>query len=172
MHSPIRRLVGALAVLLAACAPAGPHPRSSTAGSPAPARPAAAAPAPAARSTDLPSTLAAALPTAPAPTPAAEFTPDQLAGQRIVYSYTGATVPDRLLTAVRTGRAAGVIFFESNTADPVAFRQAVTALRQAAQQSPVRLPLLLMADQEGGRVRRLDGPPELSARAVGAAADP
>src|SRR5262249_32112586 len=38
----------------------------------------------------------------------------QLAGQRIIYSYSGHTVPGRLLWLIRHGQAAGVIFFGPN----------------------------------------------------------
>ena len=42
----------------------------------------------------------------------------------------------------------------------------------ASRRNPVRAPLLLMADQEGGIVRRLPGPPDLSEKQVGQSADP
>ncbi|MFE9423635.1 glycoside hydrolase family 3 N-terminal domain-containing protein [Kitasatospora sp. NPDC006697] len=145
-----RRIAGCLGLLLLATGCGGSRP----------ARPAAAdaSPLPAA-----PTSAAAQL---------AKLTPDQLAGQRVVYSYQGPTPPEQLLTAVRTGRAAGVIFFGGNTADPEQFHAAVAALKQAQQDSPVHQPLLLMTDQEGGLVRRLPGAPDLSERAVGTAPDP
>ncbi|PYC87392.1 beta-N-acetylhexosaminidase [Streptomyces tateyamensis] len=139
-----RWLLSALVLLLAACGPTVPV-RNAADASPVPG----------------------SLPGPQTP----PLTDDQLAGQRVVYSYKGSTPPEPLLTAIRTGRAAGVIFFGSNTADPERFRQAVAALRQAQLQSPVHQPLLLMTDQEGGSVRRLPGAPELSARALGAQPD-
>ncbi|WP_327065351.1 beta-N-acetylhexosaminidase [Kitasatospora sp. NBC_01250] len=151
MRSPARRLLGCLALLLTACGAPG-QPRGGT----------AAGLAPQGSPAVLAGARAPALPV---------LTPDQLAGQRVVYSYTGPTVPASLLSAVRSGRAAGVIFFGSNTADPDALGRAVAALRQAQQQSPVRLPLLLMTDQEGGRIRRLPGAPEQSERAIGQGPD-
>ncbi|WP_425556243.1 glycoside hydrolase family 3 N-terminal domain-containing protein, partial [Kitasatospora nipponensis] len=127
-------------------------------------------------STRPPAATAAPRPTtAPSPGSAAATVPltaEQLAGQRVVYSYPGLTPPPSLLEDVRAGRAAGVIFFGQNTSDPVLFRAAVAQLREAQRQSPVRAPLLLMTDQEGGLVRRLPGAPDLSARQVGQAADP
>ncbi|MBV6702470.1 glycoside hydrolase family 3 N-terminal domain-containing protein [Kitasatospora aureofaciens] len=95
-----------------------------------------------------------------------------LAGRRIVYSYPGPTPPPAVLQAIREGRAAGVILFGENVTSPDQLAEAVGKLRQAAAESPVREPLLLMTDQEGGKVRRLPGSPELSARATGAAPDP
>ncbi|GAB2718768.1 glycoside hydrolase family 3 N-terminal domain-containing protein [Kitasatospora kifunensis] len=152
MNSPARRLLGCLALLLTACG--SPVQPSAT------TRASAAVPAPQGSPAALTGARGPAL------------TADQLAGQRVVYSYTGSTVPASLLTAVRAGRAAGVIFFGSNTADPDALNRAVAALRQAQQQSPVRLPLLLMTDQEGGRIRRLPGAPEQSEQAIGQGQDP
>ncbi len=92
------------------------------------------------------------------------LSPAQLAGQRIVYAYAGATPPASLLRAVRAGEAAGVIFFAPNVAR---LRTAVAELQRAAAASPVHAPLLLMTDQEGGAVRRLPGPPELSEKQIG-----
>ncbi|MEY9949060.1 glycoside hydrolase family 3 N-terminal domain-containing protein [Kitasatospora sp. GAS1066B] len=170
MEPPRRWLLGTLALLLSGCAPAAPPrataagPSAASAGSPSATKPSPAGSPSAAPSLAPPASLTS--------TAAPTLTSDQLAGQRVVYSYPGPTVPESLLTAVRSGRAAGVIFFESNTADPEAFHSSVEALRQAQQQSPIRLPLLLMTDQEGGRIRRLPGAPELSARAVGQSAEP
>ncbi|MGC0314336.1 glycoside hydrolase family 3 N-terminal domain-containing protein [Kitasatospora acidiphila] len=152
MPSTARRLIGCLGLLLAtSCSSAAPHPDDGGASASPPSRLTANA-------------ASAAL--------ATQLTPDQLAGQRVIYSYQGLTPPEPLLTAIRAGRAAGVIFFHGNTADPDRFRQAVAQLRQAQQESPVHLPLLLMTDQEGGLVRRLPGAPELSQKAVGAQPDP
>jgi beta-N-acetylhexosaminidase len=103
-----------------------------------------------------------------------QLTAAQLAGQRIIYSYTGLTPPARLLSLISHGEAAGVIFFEDNVGPPPEFTNAVRELDRAAASklNPVHLPLLLMTDQEGGTVRRLPGPPDLSARQDGEAADP
>lgn len=108
----------------------------------------------------------------PATAAGVRLTPTQAAGQRVVFSYPGAVVPAALLQQVAAGAAAGVIFFSDNVASPAALAAAVGQLRAAAQRSVVKLPLLLMTDQEGGLVRRLPGAPEASAKQVGAAADP
>ncbi|MFC5888018.1 glycoside hydrolase family 3 N-terminal domain-containing protein [Kitasatospora sp. CM 4170] len=96
----------------------------------------------------------------------------RLAGRRIVYSYPGPTPPPALLRAIREGRAAGVILFGENITSPAQLHTAVDQLRGAAAEAAEPRPLLLMTDQEGGRVRRLPGAPELSARRTGLAADP
>ncbi|MFJ8622507.1 glycoside hydrolase family 3 N-terminal domain-containing protein [Kitasatospora sp. NPDC093550] len=95
-----------------------------------------------------------------------------LAGRRIVLSYAGPTPPPGVLRTIREGRAAGVILFGENITGPAQLAEAVAALKQAAAEAPNPRTLLLMTDQEGGKVRRLPGAPELSARRTGTAADP
>jgi beta-N-acetylhexosaminidase len=102
------------------------------------------------------------------------LTPQQLAGQRVIYSYAGLTPPKSLLSLISHGDVAGVIFFSANVGSPAHLAAVVRELNQAAASklNPVHLPLLLMTDQEGGQVRRLPGPPVLSEKQVGAAAHP
>ncbi|MFI8455196.1 glycoside hydrolase family 3 N-terminal domain-containing protein [Kitasatospora sp. NPDC085464] len=95
-----------------------------------------------------------------------------LAGRRIVLSYAGPTPPPGVLQTIREGRAAGVILFGENITGPGQLAEAVAALKQAAAEAPEPRALLLMTDQEGGKVRRLPGAPELSARRTGSAANP
>jgi len=98
----------------------------------------------------------------------------QMAGQRLIYSYYGLEPPEELLELIRRGECAGVIFFGSNISTPAQI-QTVTAKLQEANDdpgNPIRAPLLLMTDQEGGSVRRLPGEPRLSEKQIGAAADP
>ena len=92
----------------------------------------------------------------------------QLAGQRIVYSYAGLTPPAQLLALIRQGEAAGVIFFPTNVTSVSQLRAVTTELQAANEAGPVRAPLLLMADQEGGLVRSVPGGPVLSEAAIGA----
>ncbi len=100
------------------------------------------------------------------------LTAAQLAGQRVIYSYPGLTPPASLLSALSSGQAAGVIFFGENISSETQIAGVVKQLRQAAAQAPVKVPPLLMTDQEGGLVRRLPGQPTLSAKQVGEAANP
>ncbi|AHH96029.1 glycosyl hydrolase [Kutzneria albida DSM 43870] len=97
------------------------------------------------------------------------LSPEQLAGQRVVYSYKGALPPASLLDKIRAGQAAGVIFFGENITAQLP--TAVQQLKDANAQSPVKAPLLLMTDQEGGKVRRLPGAPELSEKQIGQSPD-
>jgi beta-N-acetylhexosaminidase len=96
----------------------------------------------------------------------------QLAGQRVIYSYPGLTPPASLLNDITAGLVGGVIFFGENIQSESQIAGVISQLRQAAAHSPVKQPLLLMTDQEGGLVRRLPGQPTLSAKQMGEAADP
>ena len=102
------------------------------------------------------------------------LTPEQLAGQRVIYSYAGLTPPESLLQLIREGKAAGVAFDSDNISSLSQIKAVVAQLEQAAQSpdDPIRAPLLLMADQEGGNIRRLPGQPLLSEKQIGASAEP
>ncbi|MEW1864018.1 beta-N-acetylhexosaminidase [Streptomyces sp. NBC_00669] len=102
----------------------------------------------------------------------AALTARQTAGQRVIYSYPGLTVPSALLTTISAGEAAGVIFFGENISSESQITSVIKQLVQANASSPVRAPLLLMTDQEGGEVRRLPGAPTLSEKQVGEASQP
>jgi beta-N-acetylhexosaminidase len=96
----------------------------------------------------------------------------QLAGQRIIYAYTGLTPSLSLMARIRAGEAAGVIFFEPNISSPAQLRSVIARLQAANASAPVHAPLLMLIDQEGGLVRRLPGAPELSEKQIGEDADP
>ncbi|MEV3854272.1 glycoside hydrolase family 3 N-terminal domain-containing protein [Streptomyces sp. NPDC050095] len=100
------------------------------------------------------------------------LTPQQRAGQRVIHSYPGLTPPAHLLDAISQGGTAGVIFFGENIQSLSQIADVVQQLKEAHAAAPAGAPLLLMTDQEGGKVRRLPGDPVLSAKAVGASADP
>jgi beta-N-acetylhexosaminidase len=102
---------------------------------------------------------------APAP---ADLTPAQLAGQRVVFAYGGTTPPRTLVRRIERGEAAGVVLFSRNVRSRPHLRRTLASLQRAARRSPVKLPLLVMVDQEGGPVVRLPGGPGRSAAQVGA----
>jgi beta-N-acetylhexosaminidase len=111
------------------------------------------------------------------PAPAASapsLSAQQLAGQRVIYSYSGLTPPASLISLIKHGEAAGVIFFGPNISSKAQITSVIKRLRQAnaSPLNPVRAPLLLMTDQEGGQVRRLPGRPYLSEKQIGANALP
>jgi beta-N-acetylhexosaminidase len=97
-----------------------------------------------------------------------------LAGQRVIFSYAGQRPPAALLSLIAHGEVAGVIFFSGNVASAAQLSGVIRQLdaADAASTNPVRAPLLLMTDQEGGPVRRLPGGPSLSEKQVGQSADP
>jgi beta-N-acetylhexosaminidase len=111
--------------------------------------------------------------TAPSPSTAGTaLTARQLAGERVIWSYSGLTPPDSLLTAIGKGEVAGVIFFSDNVSSLAQVHRVADRLQAAAMKSPLARPLLLLTDQEGGEIRRLPGEPHLSAKQIGQASDP
>ncbi len=112
---------------------------------------------------------AEAAPAAPKPV---RLTAAQQAGQRVIFSYPGLTPPASLLDQISAGQAGGVIFFGENITSLAQIAAVVAQLKAAHDASPVRSPLLLMTDQEGGIVRRLPGEPTLSEKQIGASANP
>src|ERR1700733_2659200 len=102
----------------------------------------------------------------------AKLTLAQLAGQRVIFSYPGATPPASLLDQISAGEAGGVIFFGENNTSLTQIAGGVAQLNEGHAAGPVRSPLLLMTDQEGGIVRRLPGEPVLSEKQIGGSADP
>jgi len=103
----------------------------------------------------------------------AKLSTRQQAGQRVIFSYPGATPPSSLLDAIAAGTVGGVIFFGENITSLSQIADVVAELRAAQAASPVREPLLFMTDQEGGYIRRLSGQePVLSEKKIGLAADP
>jgi len=106
----------------------------------------------------------------------ARLSPEQLAGQRVIYSYNGLTAPASLLNLIRHGDVGGVVFFSPNISSEAQLRGVIREMvaADAAKSNPARrYPLLLMTDQEGGEVRRLQwaGPSQSEAQ-IGASSDP
>ena len=105
----------------------------------------------------------------------ARLSPEQMAGQRVIYSYSGLSAPASLLRLIRHGDVGGVIFFSANISSQAQLTAVIAQLTaaNAAATNPARAyPLLLMADQEGGLVRRLSwaGPDQSEAQIGGSAA--
>ncbi len=101
---------------------------------------------------------------APAPTAA------QLAGAHTVFPFAGSRPPAALLRRLRRGEAAGVILLGRNVGPPARLRALTRRLRAAVP--PGAPPPLIMADQEGGPVKRLPGAPSRGAPAMAATGDP
>jgi beta-N-acetylhexosaminidase len=115
--------------------------------------------------------VAQAARSAPEAAAAGAMTPRQLAGQRVIFGYSGLKPPPLLLSLIRAGDVGGIIFFAANYQSAAQFTAAVQQLEAAngSASNPARAyPLLLMTDQEGGYVRRLPGAPYHSEKWIGA----
>jgi beta-N-acetylhexosaminidase len=106
--------------------------------------------------------------TPPRPSVAQTLGASQLAGQRIVLGFSGASPPARVRRMVRAGEVAGVVLFADNLPSRAAGRRLVRRLQAIPRPPGLRDPLLVMTDQEGGLVKRLGGAPTASARTMGA----
>jgi beta-N-acetylhexosaminidase len=102
------------------------------------------------------------------PSPASQLSLGQLAGQRLVVGFLGTRPPAAVKTMVREGRVAGVILFAENFPSREAGRRAIAELQAIRRPPGLRDPLLVMTDQEGGLVKRIDGAPTASAAQMGA----
>src|SRR6188768_544513 len=103
------------------------------------------------------------------PSLASLLSPRQLVGERLVAGFPGITVPASLRQMIRRGELAGVILFEANLPSRAAVRRLINELESIRRPARLRDPLLVMTDQEGGLVKRLDGPPSASAQRMGVA---
>src|SRR5688500_1384473 len=97
-----------------------------------------------------------------------ELTPRQLAGQRIVAGFRGYKPPAELLDRIARGEVGGVILFRRNVKSRDQVAQAVQEMQAVPRPRDVDEPLLVMVDQEGGRVVRIPGAPRRSAAEIGA----
>lgn len=94
---------------------------------------------------------------------------EQLAGQRFVTGFEGGSVPRWLERRIERGRLAGVVLFADNFDTVAEAKRLVDELRSIRRPAGLRQPLLVMVDQEGGMVKRLPGPPTMSAEQMGEA---
>jgi beta-N-acetylhexosaminidase len=87
---------------------------------------------------------------------ASSLPPGELAGARIVAGYNGgANPPAALRGAIRAGHVAGVVLYAENLPSRADARRLIATLQGIPR--PVRDPLLILIDQEGGLVKRIDG---------------
>ena len=96
----------------------------------------------------------------PPPTP--RLSAIQLAGQRVVFAFDGTELPRNLKLRVRRGEAAGVILFGPNVRSVGQVRRMTRELQAIRRPRGLQAPLIVMADQEGGLVKRLPGAPHRS----------
>jgi beta-N-acetylhexosaminidase len=102
------------------------------------------------------------------PTLVETLRPGELAGVRIVVSIDGTGLTAELRAAIAKGKVAGVVLFEADFPSRSAGRALIAGVQAVPRPRRLaHLPLLVMIDQEGGEVKRVDGPPEASAAAMG-----
>jgi beta-N-acetylhexosaminidase len=99
--------------------------------------------------------------------PTAALAPGQLAGERIVVGLSGTTVSADLRQAIRRGDLAGVVLYAGNFPSRAAGRRLIAGLQAIPRPPGLRDPLLILVDQEGGLVKRVEGPPSVSALRMG-----
>lgn len=104
----------------------------------------------------------------PRPSVVSGLPADQLAGQRIVLGFAGTQPPAMVERMIRTGEVAGVVLFADNLPSWSADRRLIRRLQTIPRPPGLRDPLLVMTDQEGGLVKRIDGAPTVSAETMGA----
>lgn len=100
--------------------------------------------------------------------------PDDLTvevGHHVIFSYPGPQPPPHLFNLIKQGKMGGIILFGENIADNLS--AIIDDFQKTYKQSPASsgTPLLIMTDQEGGKVRRLPTGPTASAKQVGQSKD-
>ena len=100
---------------------------------------------------------------------AAALTLKQVVGQHMVFAYDGLSPPPALRRRIARGEAAGVILFARNVRSAGQVREVVRGLQAIERPRGLRAPLIVMADQEGGPVRRIPGAPARAAAQVATA---
>jgi len=103
----------------------------------------------------------------PRPSVASTLPLPQLAGERAIAGLAGTAISPRLRAAIAEGRLAGVILFADNFPSRAAGRQLIASLQRIRRPAKLRDSLLILVDQEGGEVKRVDGPPSASAAEMG-----
>lgn len=93
----------------------------------------------------------------------------QLAGLRIVTGFEGESPPSSLVRMIQEGRVSGVILFSDNFDTESEAKKLIASLNDIRRPEGLRQPLLIAIDQEGGQVKRLPGPPSISAASMGSA---
>ena len=132
-----------------------------------------------ARPLQAPAPIAAAptLATASPEVPVSSSAPDlgslqEDVGSTLVVSWRGTAISPELLSLLDDGRVGGVLLFASNFSGPAGLRTLSDSLQALASSACLDHPILVMLDQEGGQVNRVQAdfapPSELVAGAGGA----
>jgi beta-N-acetylhexosaminidase len=103
-----------------------------------------------------------------APSPSKGLSDHVLAGQRTLTGFDGTTVPGYLKKAIKKGQIGGVVLFSENLGSRHDIRKLTRDLQDIKRPAGLHhTPLLIMTDQEGGLVKRLNGAPDASAQVMG-----
>jgi beta-N-acetylhexosaminidase len=93
-------------------------------------------------------------------------------GSTLVVSWRGTSIPPALYAMLDDGRVGGILLFASNFDGPAGLKALTNGLRQFASSACLDHPILVMLDQEGGQVNRVQAdfapPSELVVGAGGA----
>jgi beta-N-acetylhexosaminidase len=118
-----------------------------------------------ARPLSVPPPIAATSTPTTAPTPTLEVpnssSPPDLGslqedvGSVLVVSWRGAAISPDLLTLLDDGRVGGVLLFASNFSGPAGLKALSDSLQELASSACLDHPILVMLDQEGGQVNRV-----------------
>jgi beta-N-acetylhexosaminidase len=98
---------------------------------------------------------------------ASSLTPGELAGARIVAGFNGTAPPAALREGIRAGHVAGVVLYAENLPTRASARRLIAGLQAIPRPPAMGDPLLILVDQEGGLVKRIDGAPFHSAEEIG-----
>lgn len=90
-----------------------------------------------------------------------------LAGQRIVLGFAGTRAPAIVERMIRAGKVAGVVLFADNIPSRSVGQRLIRGLQAIPRPPRLHDPLLVLTDQEGGLVKRIDGAPTVSAETLG-----
>ncbi len=85
------------------------------------------------------------------------FSPEQLAGQRLMVGFDGAELDDTLMFLIDTVKVGGIILFSRNLLNPDQIKNLCRRTQEYAR-SCRQPPLFIAIDQEGGQVARLQPP--------------
>ncbi|MEO7198067.1 MAG: glycoside hydrolase family 3 N-terminal domain-containing protein, partial [Solirubrobacterales bacterium] len=99
--------------------------------------------------------------------PLPSMSDSQFAGQRLIAGFEGTAAPAGLKRMIARGRLAGVILFAGNIGGRSTTSSLISSLQAVPRPDGLDAPLLVMVDQEGGIVKRVDGPPNASAGEMG-----
>jgi len=94
------------------------------------------------------------------PVPASESVPElgslnEDIGSVLVVSWRGPAISPGLRSLLDDGRVGGVLLFASNFADPAGLKALTDSLQSLASSACLDHPILVMLDQEGGQVARV-----------------